>query len=128
MAIAETTDWDALRLLRMGGKKPALPVIVTTKPHLPRRLEGVGCLVILHKAGEVMPVQLLEGLEVIFMFERCELATHVWRIAKAKGVKFNAKTWCKCCDMLSVYGASCASVAAAVDYFDAPRANAMGVV
>lgn len=106
--MTETTNWDALRMLRMAGQKPALPVIVTTKPILPQRLEGVGCLVILHKAGEVMPVKLLDGLDVIFFFDRCELAIHVEHLAQAKGVTFaSSRTWCGCANLLSILPLSC---------------------
>lgn len=104
----ETTDWDALRLLRMSGRKPSLPVIVTTKPQLPQRLEGVGCLVILHKAGEVMPIKLLDGLDVIFNFDRCELELHVEHMAKAKGVTFaSSRVWCGCASVLSILPMTC---------------------
>lgn len=106
--MTETTDWDALRLMRLAGQKPALPVIVTTKPDLPRRLEGVGCLVILHKAGEVMPIKLLEGLDVIFNFDRCALELHVEHLAKAKGVKFaSSRVWCGCANLLSILPMTC---------------------
>lgn len=108
MALTETTNWDALRQLRLSGRKPSLPVIVTTKPQLPQRLEGVGCLVILHVAGEPMPVKLLEGLDVIFMFDKCGLVIHVDALAKAKGVKFaSVRTWCGCASLLSILPMNC---------------------
>lgn len=108
--MTKTTDWDALRMLRLAGQKPSLPVIVTTKPHLPMRLEGVGCLVILHKAGEVMPIKLLDGLDVIFNFDKCALALHVEQLAKAKGVTFSSsRTWCGCANLLSILPMYCQS-------------------
>lgn len=110
-------------MMRLAGKRPQLPVIVTTKPHLPRRLEGVGCLVILHKAGEVMPIKLLEGLDVIFFFERCELASHVAKLAKAKGAAFaSAKTWCSCAGLLSILPMDCESHAAAIAWMEPKNA------
>lgn len=106
--IDESTTWDSLRLMRLHGQKPALPVIVTSKPHLPQRLAGVGCLVILHRAGEVMPVKLLDGLDVIFNFDRCELVTHVMHLAKAKGVTFErTRAWCGCANLLTILPMSC---------------------
>lgn len=115
----ETTDWDALRMLRMAGHKPQLPVIVTSKAQLPRRLEGVGCLVILHRAGEVMPVKLLDGLDVIFFFDRCELAGHVWKLAQSKGVTFaSVKTWCSCAGLLSILPMDCEGHAAAMAWLE----------
>lgn len=115
----ETTDWDALRMMRLAGTKPALPVIVTTNEKLPQRLQGVGALVILHKAGEVLPIKLLDGLDVILMLERCELASHIWKMAKVKGVTFERlRTWCKCGSLLSLLPLSCEGMAAAVDWLE----------
>jgi hypothetical protein len=124
MALDETTDWDALRLMRGHGKKPALPVIVTTHPRLPQRLHGVGCLTILHKAGEVMPIRLLDGLDVIFFFERCDMVIGVQQLAKAKGVKFGwAKTWCSCAGLLSIAPFTCESHAEAEKWMGTGRAT-----
>ncbi|MDP9090166.1 MAG: hypothetical protein M3O26_15650 [Pseudomonadota bacterium] len=117
--MTEITDWDALRQLRMAGKKPTLPVIVTTKPQLPQRLDGVGCLVILHKAGEVMPIKLLDGLDVIFWFDRCELELHVKHMADAKGVTFErSRVWCNCAGLLSILPMSCDSMASAIEWME----------
>lgn len=114
-----TTDWDALRQLRMGGQKPALPVIVTTKPKLPQRLDGVGCLVILHKAGESMPIGLLDGLDVIFMLDTCELMIHVEHLRKSKGVNFaSSRAWCSCASLLTIMPMSCESHRAAIDWVE----------
>jgi hypothetical protein len=119
----ETTDWDALRMMRLSGKRPQLPVIVTSKVQLPRRLEGVGCLVILHKAGDVMPIKLLDGLDVILFFDRCELAGHVWKLAKAKGVTFaSVKTWCKCAQLLSILPMDCDGHATAMAWLEPKNA------
>jgi hypothetical protein len=108
--VTESADWDALRQLRMSGQKPALPVIVTTKPHLPKRLEGVGCLVILHKAGEVMPIKLLEGLDIIFNFDKCGLELHVEHMRREKGIKFGrTQVWCSCANVLSILPMNCYS-------------------
>lgn len=116
MAI-ETTTWDSLRLLRSHGQKPALPVIVTTKPDLPRRLWGVGCMVIVHKAGDVFPVKLLDGLDVILVLDRCELGNSVFRLADAKGVKFaRLQAWCHCGAHLTVAPILCESYSSATDW------------
>jgi hypothetical protein len=111
--------WDALRQLREGGEKPSLPVIVTTKRELPRRLDGVGCLTVLHEAGTPFPVELLDGIDVIFFFDKCELAGQVQRLAKSKGVKFGwARAWCTCGSFLTVAPLACDSYAAAVDWME----------
>jgi hypothetical protein len=122
--MTESNPWDALRQLRLGGRKPSLPVIVTTKRHLPQRLQGVGCLVIFHQPGEVMPVQLLEGLEVIFMFDRCELASRVWQLAQSRGVKFSAKTWCNCAQTLNTSPYLCESYGSMIEWAESPHAAA----
>jgi hypothetical protein len=121
----ETTDWDALRLLRLHGQRPSLPVIITTKPYLPQRLEGIGCMVILHKAGERMPVKLLDGLHVIFFFERCELGGHVTQLAKEKRVTFaSSQTWCCCDGRLSTLPLSCESMADMIEWAEGKGAYA----
>lgn len=113
----EPTDWDTLRMLRLHGQKPSLPVIVTTKRELPRRLDGVGCMVILHEAGKPMPVQLLDGLDVIFLFDRCELAGHVRKLAEAKKITFGQwQTWCACGSLLTVLPMGCDSMAGMVEW------------
>lgn len=113
----EPTTWDALRQLRLGGQKPALPVIVTTKKHLARALDGVGCMVIVHEAGTVMPVTLLDGLDLIFYFDTCALAETVWRLAKSKGVELaSARAYCGCTGITTIAPMSCESHEAAMEW------------
>jgi hypothetical protein len=120
--MTEITNWDALRQLRLSGKKPSLPIIVTSKNHLPRRLEGVGCFAILHQAGETPPVKLLDGLDVIFWFDTCALAGRFVRYAENRGVKFErTRAWCKCGSMLTLLAIDCESHAAAVEWFERPK-------
>lgn len=116
--------WEALRDLRATGRRPTLPVVVTTKRQMPWRLQGVGCLTVLHEAGTKFPVEHLAGLEVIFLFERCELASHVWRLAKSRGVKFNAQVWCECAGCLSCLPMSCESARAAIDWSESEVTHA----
>ncbi len=118
----EPTTWDALRQLRLSGRKPSLPVIVTTKKHLERALDGVGCMVVVHVAGEVMPVKLLGGLEVIFYFDTCGLVEHVRRIAKSKGVEFaSARAFCNCAGITTISPMSCESHKAAVEWAEGAK-------
>lgn len=110
-------DWDALRQMRLAGSKPSMPVIVTSQPHLPKRLEGVGCLVILHRSGDVMPVKLLEGLDVIWFFEQCHLAEFTWKLCKDRGVKLaRSRVWCGCANLLSILPMWCHSHREAEDW------------
>jgi len=122
--VNESTSWDALRQLRLGGKKPTLPLIVTTQRYLPRKLEGVGCMVIVHQAGSVMPIKLLEALDVIFMFDRCDLAASVCRMAQEKNVVFGSvNVWCKCASMLNTQPYTCESYASMVDWSERQHAT-----
>ena len=120
----EVTNWDALRLMRSQGHKPSLPVIVTSKTHLPRRLDGVGCLAILHQAGESPPVQLLDGLDVIVWFDTCELGARFMRFALNRGVKFaRYQAWCTCGKNLTVLALDCKSYADGDAWFERQRSH-----
>lgn len=106
------STWDDLRQLRVAGHKPTLPVIVTSHAHLPKRLEGVGCLTILHRAGEPMPVKLLEGLHVIWFFEQCHTAEFTWKLCRTKGINLaSSRVWCGCANLLSILPMWCHSYA-----------------
>jgi hypothetical protein len=116
------SNWDELGAMRMRGEKPALAVIVTSNPKLPQRLIGVGCLVIRHKPGEVMPLKFLDDLDVIFWFERCALVGSVARMARAKGVKFaRCRAWCSCEQSLTVAALDCKSYADALEWLEGIR-------
>ncbi len=106
--MTDAIGWDSLRLLRSHGQRPSLPVIVTSHRWLPNRLWGVGCLVVYHPPGTPFPVRLLDGLDVILMLERCELAEFVQRLADTRGVQFaRLRTWCACERALNVSTCDC---------------------
>lgn len=89
--------WAELAELRRNGKKPALRIIVTDKKRMCWNLHGVGCMTILHGPGEPMPVELLEGLDVILWFANCERAALVWRAMRAKEIApARCEAWCEC--------------------------------
>jgi len=115
----EIIGWDALRELRMRGMRPSLPVILTSKAHLIDRLQGVGCMVILHKAGESPPVKLLDGLDVIAIFDTCKLAARFIKFAGRHGVGFTRyRAWCSCGKILTVVSFDCESYACDVKWFE----------
>lgn len=117
--MTETSAWDTLRMIRLHGKKPESMVIVTTNAELPARMRGVGALVIHHKPGEVMPVKLLEGLDVILMLGTCGLASTVWKLCKTRGVKLaSCRTWCNCAGLTTVAPMSCESYADAIEWLE----------
>ena len=66
--------WSDLAELRAQGLRPRLRVIVTTHEPFARRLTWVGAAAIVHAQGEPMPVELLDGLDVILLLGNCERA------------------------------------------------------
>lgn len=102
------SDWDALRMLRWTGKKPKLPVFVTSNPVLPERLAGLGCMVIVHDPGEPMPFGLLQGLDVIMWFDECDKAAGVWEAMSAKKqLPASFAAWCACGAGLTRFPSKC---------------------
>jgi hypothetical protein len=89
--------WAELADLRKRGARPALPVYVTDKPILARNMRDIGCVAILHRKGQPMPVELLAGLDVRMDFGRCELVGRVKRLMDAKDVEpASMRAWCQC--------------------------------
>lgn len=89
--------WSQLERIRAAGQRPFLPIIVTTNRRLPWNLDGVGAMTILHQRGEAMPIELLEGLNVILMLNDCEQAANVNRLRRAKSVMWKScAAWCEC--------------------------------
>ena len=104
----EIMGWQSLRRLRMSGSRPALPVIITSNAKLPERLAGVGCMVILHRAGESPAVKLLDALDVIVIFETCEFAARFFWFAQRHRVHFaRYRAWCRCGKALTVAAFDC---------------------
>ena len=96
-------------MLRWSGKRPKLPVIVTTSAHLPARFVGVGCMTILHEAGTPFPAGLLRGLEVIAFFDSCSDAVKVQRMFdRLECWPARFQVWCICGSCLTVTPRSCA--------------------
>ncbi len=89
--------WHDLAGLRRQGLKPELPVYVTDRWRLARNMTDVGCVAILHKRGEPMPVRWLAGLDVRLDFDRCELAGRVAKLMRERGVEPRSlRAWCRC--------------------------------
>lgn len=89
--------WGDLAELRRNGLRPDLPVYVTDRWQLARNMESIGCVAILHRKGEPMPVVWLKGLDVRLDFGKCELAGKVKRLMDAKDVQpASVRAWCNC--------------------------------
>ena len=95
--------WDDLAELRARGQRPTLRTFVTTDPAFARRMTWVGCAAVLHEAGTPMPVELLDGLDVILDLGRCERAGAVKRLCDARDVTLaRCQAWCRCAQGLTV--------------------------
>ncbi len=104
--------WQDLATLRAQGKRPALRLIVTTSKKLCWGLHGVGCMTILHEPGKPMPLELLDGLDVLLLLGQCELAAKVNRAMRARGVKPDrCEAWCPCTQELTTCVGKCSDMA-----------------
>lgn len=102
-------SWPELADLRQHGYRPTLRMFVTTDPTFARRMTWVGCVAVLHKAGEPMPVELLDDLDVILDLGRCERAESVMRLMRERNVvPARVQVWCGCDGGLSIAPRSCA--------------------
>jgi hypothetical protein len=124
MSAVPVGDWELLRELRRNGQKPNLPVIITTLRKIDRALDGIGALVVLHESGTPMPVNLLEGLDVIFWFDTCGMATKVFALCAERGITLGefVRAWCSCGKHLTVAPISCESYADCQRWLDGAAA------
>lgn len=89
--------WSDLAALRLRGLRPELPVYVTNRWILARNMTDAGCVAILHRSGEPMPVRWLHGLDVMLDFDSCELAGRVARVMAQRDVQPRSmRAWCRC--------------------------------
>ena len=89
--------WSELADIRRKGLRPDLPVYVTDRWILARNMRDVGCVAILHKSGERMPVELLTGLDVRLDFSDCGKAARVKRLMDLREARpQRLRAWCKC--------------------------------
>lgn len=100
--------WDDLRVLRERGQKPRLALFVTTDERFAYRMLWVGAAAILHKPGAAMPVELLDGLDVIIDAGNCERSGAVKRLMDQRGVTpGQLRTWCRCSQSLAAVALPC---------------------
>jgi hypothetical protein len=99
--------WQDLGGLRLRGLKPELPVYVTNRYIVAENMDGVGCVAIMHRSGEPMPVRWLAGLDVRLQFDNCATAGKVARLMREREVKpRSVRAWCRCAgDFVAVCGA-----------------------
>jgi hypothetical protein len=89
--------WHDLAALRLRGMKPELPVYVTDRWRLVENMTDVGCVAIMHRQGQPMPVGWLGGLDVRLDFNRCEFAGRVADLMRRREVTPRSmRAWCKC--------------------------------
>lgn len=107
--MAVVFSWAELAELRQQGYRPSLRMFVTTDPTFARRMTWVGCVAVLHRAGEPMPVELLHGLDVILDVGRCARAESVMRLIRERNVvPERLQVWCGCDGELSIIPRACA--------------------
>ena len=88
--------WDDLRALRENGQRP-LQLVVTTDWRRAAPLADAGAMVIVHRKGEPMPVELLEGLDVELRLDDCAQACAVARLVRSRDVApACVRAWCSC--------------------------------
>lgn len=99
--------WHELAALRLRGMKPELPVYVTDRWRLVENMTDVGCVAIMHRQGQPMPVGWLGGLDVRLDFSRCEMAGRVADLMRRREVTPRSmRAWCKCArEFVTVCGA-----------------------
>jgi len=60
-------------------------------------------MVVLHKPGEALPVELLDGLNVELYLDDCSQTFRLSKAWKAKGVQPSlCSAWCKCEQRMSI--------------------------
>lgn len=100
--------------MRARGRFPKL-VILTDDPKMP--LRGTGNFVIEHASGDPMPVTLLDGLNVVFWFQRCASAAAARQLARERGVKFErARCYCRCSRTIGVTTFDCRTYPATLEW------------
>lgn len=108
------SGWDKLRALRNQGSLPKC-VIVTDDPHMP--LIEQGNLGILHDHSAPMPVSLLNGLNVIFWFKRCDYAAAVQALMIEQNVRLKTgAVWCHCAGQLNASPLPCERIEELCDW------------
>jgi hypothetical protein len=88
--------WDDLRALRESGQKP-LSLVVTTDWGRCRSLADAGAMVVVHRKGDPMPIELLAGLDVELRLDECRQACAVARLLRSKDISpATTRAWCAC--------------------------------
>lgn len=85
-----------------------MKLIVTTSSRMAFGMDRIGVMVIVHRSGEPMPVELLEDLDVIFWLGDCDKNAAVLKLLNSRGVTVRAfKCWCDCEQILTSLVAPC---------------------
>lgn len=89
--------WADLRALRENGQRPAEMIVITTQRWFVRGWDQQGVMCILHRAGESLPVELLQGLEVMVWLDSCDQTYALIKHMNLRGVQTkNFHHVCKC--------------------------------
>jgi hypothetical protein len=105
------STWADLRALRAAGHRPAHVLTVFAAPaHRNFRSEmiSMNAMVIDHALEEPIPLELIGGLEVLLMFERCADAMELARLLRgAKYPPVWCRVWCNCSNALTIAPGPC---------------------
>lgn len=89
-------NWTDLASLRARGQRPAL-LCVTTEFRRCREQAEAGAMVVVHKPGEPLPVELLEGLNIELHLDDCSQTFRLLKAWKARDVApALCSAWCRC--------------------------------
>lgn len=124
--------WGQLAQLRAAGQRPAMTLIVSTSRRFAWNVGQLGAMTILQQRGEPMPVELLDGLDVIFHLDNCDQNAAVLRLMRSKGViagrAGQVRCWCKCFEFLDSGAAPCSATRQSLAWIESlPAGSAQAV-
>jgi hypothetical protein len=94
--------WQELRTLRDRGQKPRLLCVTTDFRRCVDRAKS-GAMVVVHRAGEALPVELLDGLNVELHLDDCSQTFRLAKAWKSWGVQpALCSAWCQCEGRMSI--------------------------
>lgn len=94
--------WQELSALRERGQRPRT-LCITTDFWRCREQADKGSMVVVHKPGKALPLELLEGLNVELHLDDCSQAFRLAKAMKARVIEWgNCASWCRCEQRMSI--------------------------
>jgi hypothetical protein len=104
------STWADLKELRDAGYRPAHTLMIFGEGHanLRRAMLELGAMVIDHASDEPVPAQLLQGLDVLLLFERCAESSAIAAAIRASTAPpARCRAWCECSRDLTICPGPC---------------------